>query len=412
MAWYNSSKDFFNAVAPLTDRLDVFEALSPGAEFKVAGRPKYEEATIISSEEDGESSSHSSGSGRDNKSWRKRFAEWREDFFFPLKPDATKGDARYGWLDMPVRWFLGEHKDKFYDLALKSYNSANYPREGTEEGLAGKDAAIVATTNTFHSFRENFRIGHGPNAGNINFLAFLNPFNYARALDNFFINNGLRMLAFARNADNDLSDPNEAWGLGARGFMGILGIAFCAVGAVLRLPRVFVQYAVGATTKPLWNLYKEYKINPNQQINWWLAIPLAVLLTMVNMVIIGVTVGGAAPAVSYVSNVASEAIIGVASKTVSTITATAVSEVLIRPVAQGINQQIITNLPTAMLPNAYLGVFPGTDAVVAGVVGSAVATPVRPLITRGYIAKHQDKGAKADDKYEDYGYRSGPICGR
>ncbi|HLF67157.1 MAG TPA: hypothetical protein VI522_06015, partial [Gammaproteobacteria bacterium] len=293
--------------------------------------------------------------------------------------------------------FLGETKHKFYDLALKSYGS-DYDKTSTDSAIR----AMVQTTNSLHSFRENFRIGRGPNKGNINLLAFLNPFNYARAFDNYFINNGLRMIAFARNANDQLEDDMK-WGIIPRAIMGLIGIGLCTVGAIFRVPRVLVQYAVGATTKPLWNLYKEYKTNPNITINWWRALPIAIFFTLINAVIIGLSFGAAAPATTYVSNAASQIIADAAAKTTSTITAQAVSEVVVRPVSQALNQTALSHIPGNQFP--FAAAYPGTDAVVgAALAGAVTSAPQRMLMNGGYLSTAVATKGHNDDQYVDYGY--------
>ncbi len=217
-----------------------------------------------------------------------------------------------------------------------------------------------------YALRENFFIGHdGENKGKLNLLALLNPFNYFRALDNFLINSGLRLIAYSKDPQHiDFKKTNFKPFFATCG-----GVLLCGLGAILRLPRVITQYVVGASVKPLWQCYKFNKTyefaNLESMKEDEIKTPLwlwcvALLLTCINVTLIGLTLGGAAPALNFASDALGKALTKVATPTLEI---ALLNDKITNPITEAINSNI--TLPAEL--GTYASVFPNThDCVVAG----------------------------------------------
>ncbi|HLF67235.1 MAG TPA: hypothetical protein VI522_06410 [Gammaproteobacteria bacterium] len=337
---------------------DIFDALSPGAVRKRALTP-----TVISDDNHGA-----------NSRVYNFFLFPIYNFLFPVK-DHNPGQ-RYEWPDILIRWFLGESKPALLDLMTKSYQLNDLELDSQKI----RDYLTDISRPTYF-LRENFFIGHGSDQGKFNVAALFNPFNYFRALDNFLINKGLSLIAEGRDHETKDGYAFKLKSIGCKA----LGLLPCALGALFRLPRVITQYVVGATVKPLWECYKFNKTYGSHKVKIpeliWVG---AFLLTCLNIVLIGLSFGGAAPVTNYVSSELSKFL----SKTAAvTLTTQVLNDKLITPITHAINNHI--TVPSETVPSemgAYAAAFPDTRDVVAAGLASA------PLYTANVLHSYA-KGA-------------------
>ncbi len=349
--------------------LSVFDALSPGAERE----------------------GDKTNSAKDTASWWVRL-------LFPVKnhisrnsyrDDNTTKLPRYGLIYAPVRWLLGERKAEQFDILRQHHikGTLNFQKSNSHyfrfKHMNGASFAL----------RENFVIGYGPKRGKINFLAFLNPFNWFRTLDNLFINKGLAMIAEQLYQQRLMGEEHiiSRWGY------GLVGVVLCTIGAALRLPRVITQYVVGATVKPLWNCIK-YDMTHKAALKatpWWGWL-LAVVLTAVNVVVIGLTLGGAAPVMAHISNEASKLTIGLAESALPAVMVPA-QEVVVQPVATALNEAI--KLP---LPTSYLQWFPDTSAILMSILSAAPSDCVAKPLCNKFFTSSNDVNYKKTMDFSDH----------
>ncbi|HLF66596.1 MAG TPA: hypothetical protein VI522_03185 [Gammaproteobacteria bacterium] len=389
LSW-QATKDFFKENVSYS----VFDALSPGAEREVyAGKPP----TKLNFNPDDNDPLDASFRARASN-WvydrLKRAANWGYHKLFPEKRYVS---GNYGWSDLFIRIFLGETQHVLFDLLSKGNALQAHKSVKHQAGLARYLDQIKSLS---YAWKESFFIGHGEaeQRGKFNILAVFNPFSWLRALDHFIIHLGFKAIVYAQ-ADKVKTGGNRA----QRGGAMLAGLLLLTMGAILRMPRVLIQYVVGATVSPLWNCYKFNKTHElvgekTHPLGW----ALATFLTLVNIAFIVLTIGLAAPLVSVFSNKAGEHIAKISTKLA---VVNVIGDSLIAPVTNLINDNT-TVLASKLTP------LPATQTLVAATAERALALPLSKTMLAnypGYLSKGVGLPATAnsmvtdaDNYYPDY----------
>ena len=269
MAFYNSFEDFkdyaFNAFSPGARQIEDEDTTSTSTGPKA----KLFEPKLTG---DTDSTSSTSFKKTSETPEEKGLLERISYFLWPEK--KHKPGERYGTANIFIRLLFGSDKHEIFDLMHMPTGGLKSTDRETQEYL---DEILKWN----YVLKETFFIGYGPNAGEFNWLALLNPLNYFRVIDNFLIMKGLNWAAYAKKSSDVTSFGKVFW--------RIASAIFLIPGSLVRiLFRALPQFIIGSTVRPLWSCcYSNYT---NQQLGkrvngWgWLA---ATVLTAVNVGTLG-----------------------------------------------------------------------------------------------------------------------------